>query len=195
MNDASTHTVPNRSVPNRSVPNRSVPNRSGPTRSRVLFIGNDATSPQIAASLLRRSAGDRVDVVTVGAQRTQPGGRSDEMLVAMGLDPADEQPLSVRSLHTANRVVSLGAGMDVAQIAGPRYEEWDIAQGDLISRVEALSDDLTTVPSRPRKWREIAEKLANFGSLPPVSWKSPGALLKSVTLLLRFSGGGIRRRR
>jgi hypothetical protein len=41
-------------------------------------------------------------------------------------------------------VVSLGAGLDVARVAGPRYEEWDLSQEDLLGRVRALSHDLTT---------------------------------------------------
>lgn len=120
-----------------------------PNRPRVLFVGNDASSPQIAASLLRHATGDQVVVATAGTQPADPGGRSDEMLVAMGLDPADEQRLSVRSLHTADRVVALGAGLDVAQLPGPRYEEWDIAHDDLAVRVEALGKDLTTPPAAP----------------------------------------------
>jgi len=123
------------------------PTLTVPARPRVLFVGHDAASPQIAASLLRRLAGDRVSVATAGTKPAEPGGRSDEMLVAMGLDPADEQRLSSRALHTADRVISLGAGLDVARLPGPRYEEWDIEQDDLISRVQALSNDLTTPPS------------------------------------------------
>ena len=109
-------------------------------------------SPQIAASLLRRLTGDRVAVNTAGIRPAEPGGRSDEMLVAMGLDPADEQRLSTRALHTADRVVSLGAGLDVARLPGPRYEEWDLTEGDLITRVQALSDELTTVPAAKPGW-------------------------------------------
>ena len=119
---------------------------TNPLRPRVLFVGNDASSTQIAASLLRRLTEDRVTVTTAGVRPIEPGSRSDEMLVAMGLDPADEQRLSSRALHTADRVVSLGAGLDVAQLPGPRYEEWDLTEGDLISRVHALSDELTAVP-------------------------------------------------
>jgi protein-tyrosine-phosphatase len=115
-------------------------------RPRVLFVGDDHTSPQIAASLLRQAAGDRVEVHTAGTQAGDPGGRSDEMLVAMGLDPADEQPLSVRELYVTDRVVILGTGLDVARLPGPRYEEWDL-EDDLVERVRALTDDLT--PSAP----------------------------------------------
>ena len=128
------------------------PTLADPIRPRVLFVGNDATSPQIAASLLRRLTDDRVAVRTAGIRPAESGGRSDEMLVAMGLDPADEQRLSTRALHTADRVVSLGAGLDVARLPGPRYEEWDLAEGDLIARVQALSDELTTVPAAKPRW-------------------------------------------
>ncbi len=121
-----------------------------PNRPRVLFVGNDASSPQIAASLLRRAAGDQVAVATATTQPADPGGRCDEMLVAMGLDPADEKRLSVRSLHKAERVVGLGAGLDVAQLPGPRYEEWDLAHDDLVQRVQTLSEDLMVPAGPPR---------------------------------------------
>jgi hypothetical protein len=116
---------------------------------RVLFVGHDASSPHIAASLLRRAVGDRVEVATAGTQDRDPG-RADEMLVAMGLDPADEERLSSRALHTADRVVILGCDLDVARLPGPRYEEWDLAHDDLAGRVDALGHDLTTVPARAR---------------------------------------------
>lgn len=122
---------------------------AAPRPSRVLFVGNDASSPQIAASLLRRLAGDRLLVETAGTRELEPGGRTDEMLVARGLNPAEEQLLSSRSLHSADRVVVLGADLDVARLAGPRYEEWDLAHDDLVSRVEALGVELLT-PAAPR---------------------------------------------
>lgn len=123
-------------------------NSTEPGVPRVLFVGDDASSPQIAASLLRDTAGDRVVVDTAGTRPGEAGGRSDEMLVAMGLDPADEKPLSSRTLHIADHVVVLGAGIDVARLPGPNYEEWDLAQADLAERVGALSELLTRSPRR-----------------------------------------------
>ena len=64
----------------------------------VLFVGGDASSTQIAESLLRRLVGDRVEIHTAGAQPPNPGGREDQMLVMMGLNPAHEERLSVRAL-------------------------------------------------------------------------------------------------
>ena len=123
---------------------------TAPTPPRVLFVGDDASSPQIAASLLRRLVGDRVAVHTAGIEALEPGGRSDEMLVAMGLDPADEQRLSARALHAADRVVVLGAGLDVARLPGPRYQEWDLAHDDLMERIQGLGDELSSVPDDGR---------------------------------------------
>ena len=121
--------------------------RPAPTVStRVLFVGHDGSSPQIAASLLRRVAGDRVVVHTASTRPADPGGRSDELLVAMGLNPADSQRLSARALHIADRVVVLGTGLDVAQLPGPRYEEWDLADVDLSDRIQTLSSELDNVP-------------------------------------------------
>jgi hypothetical protein len=119
-------------------------------RPRVLFVGHDAGSPQIAADLLRNMAGELVSVETALTQPDDPGS-SDELLVAMGLNPAEEHRLSARALRTADRVVILGTDLDVARYPGPRYEEWDLADDDLVVRVRALSDDLTAVaPTRPR---------------------------------------------
>jgi len=126
----------------------------------VLFVGDDASSPQIAASLLRDAAGDRVDVDTAGTQPDTPVGRTDEMLVAMGLDPAEEKRLRSTELHNADHVVVLGTGIDVARLPGPRYEEWDLERDDLLGRVEVLSDALTAPDSEPV--RAVGGRLAKF---------------------------------
>ena len=64
----------------------------------------------------------------------------------MGLDPAEERPLSAGSLRAADRVVVLGTDVDVARLPGPRYEQWDLEADDLLTRVEALVDELTAAP-------------------------------------------------
>ena len=118
-------------------------------RPRVLFVGHDASSASIAAEVVRHVAGDAVRVETAETRPGEPGGRSDEMLVAMGLDPAGQHPLSAAALRTADRVVILGADVDVARLPGPRYEQWDLTREDLLTRVEALSDELTAGPEIP----------------------------------------------
>ena len=116
-------------------------------RPCVLFVGHDTGSPQIAASVLRQVAGDAIVVGTSGTRSGDRAGRVDEMLVAMGLDPADERPLSAGALRAADRIVVLDADVDVARLPGPRYEQWDLETEDLLGRVEALADELTTAPA------------------------------------------------
>ncbi|MET0692333.1 MAG: hypothetical protein ABWY56_00290 [Propionibacteriaceae bacterium] len=116
---------------------------------RVLFVGDDASSPQIAASLLHALSGDLTTVATASPQPGVPGGRADEMLVAMGLNPAEERRLTSGALYAADHVVVLSTTLDVARLPGPTYEEWDLAQDDLIERVHALNDALTATPEKP----------------------------------------------
>ena len=116
----------------------------------VLFVGNDASSTQIAESLLRRRVGDdRVEIHTAGAQPPDPGGREDQMLVMMGLNPAHEERLSVRALNTADRVVILGTGLDVARMPGRDYEEWNLDTVGLEERIDALAADLISAADSP----------------------------------------------
>ncbi|GAA3578658.1 hypothetical protein GCM10022197_40140 [Microlunatus spumicola] len=108
----------------------------------MLFVGDDASSTQIAETLLRRLVGDRLQIRTAGAQLPDPGGRADQMLVMMGLDPAHEDRLSVSALHAADRVVILSTRLDVARVPGRTYEEWDVENDDLAARVRALAIEL-----------------------------------------------------
>lgn len=129
-------------------------------RPRVLFVGDDAASPEIAASMLRRLVGDGVEVVTAGAQRPDPGGRGDDILVQMGLNPATEEPLGVHALNVADRVVVLGTGLDVARVPGRRYEEWDLADEDLAVRVRQLALELQPPETGRRPGRRLRALLA-----------------------------------
>jgi hypothetical protein len=128
----------------------------------VLFVGDDASSTQIAETLLRRLVGDRLQIRTAGAQLPDPGGRADQMLVMMGLDPAHEDRLSVSSLHAADRVVILSTRLDVARVPGRTYEEWDVENDDLSARVRALAIELLgrEQDRRTRPWDVVRRYLA-----------------------------------
>lgn len=132
----------------------------------VLFVGDDASSTQIAETLLRRLVGDQVEIRTAGAQQPDPGGRADQLLVMMGLDPAHEERLSVRALNTADRVVILGTTIDVARIPGRTYEQWDVEHDDLQERVRVLAVELVSPPAdarpnrRTRLWNGVRRLLA-----------------------------------
>ena len=115
-------------------------------RPIVLFVGDDASSTQIAGSLLRRLVGNRVEIHTAGAQPPNPGGREDQMLVMMGLNPAHEERLSIRALATSDRVIVLGTSLDVARVPGRCYEEWDLDDSSLEDHVESLAAELTRTP-------------------------------------------------
>lgn len=119
----------------------------------ILFVGDDASSPEIAATLLRNAVGNRIAVATAGIRLGDSGGQTDEMLVAMGLNPAEEALLSARVLHGADRVIVLGSDIDVARLPGPRYEEWDLRQVNLEDRIEELSNELTR--ANRGKWQSI----------------------------------------
>ncbi|HEY0239108.1 MAG TPA: hypothetical protein VGC37_10690 [Friedmanniella sp.] len=120
----------------------------------VLFVGDDASSTQIAETLLRRLVGDQVEIRTAGAQQPDPGGRADQMLVMMGLDPAHEEPLSVRWLNTSTRVVILSTTLDVARVPGRVYEQWDVENDDLQARVRTLAIELLSPADEPDQgWR------------------------------------------
>jgi hypothetical protein len=116
-------------------------------RPIVLFVGDDASSTQIAESLLRRLVGKRVEIHTAGAQPPNPGGREDQMLVMMGLNPAHEERLTAHALATSDRVIILGTSLDVARVPGRRYEEWELDVSSLEERVITLAAELTRPPS------------------------------------------------
>jgi hypothetical protein len=128
-------------------------------RPTVLFVGDDAASTQIAETLLRNLVGDRVEIRTAGAQLPDPGGRADQLLVMMGLDPAHEERLSVSSLHAADRVVILSTTLDVARVPGRTYEEWDV-EDDLAAHVRALAVDLLgREPDRRTRPRDAVRRI------------------------------------
>ena len=144
-------------------------------RPIVLFVGDDAGSTQIAESLLQRLVGDRVEIHTAGAQPPNPGGREDQMLVMMGLNPTHEERLTARALATSDRVIVLGTSLDVARVPGRRYEEWDLNDSSLEAHVEALAAERTDQdPSGSRvDPGEAAAESAGRTENPPAH-QSPG---------------------
>lgn len=142
--------------------------RSSPTK--VLFVGDDASSTQIAEVLLRRLVGADVEIQTGGARQGDPGGREDQMLVMMGLDPAHETPISVRMLNAADWVIILGTTLDVARVTGRRYEEWDLTIHDLEDLVENLAVQIVRDAEDPEgaeravtRLRRLAQRLRRPG--------------------------------
>ncbi len=156
-------------------------------RPRVLFVGDDASSPDIAASMLRRLVGERVEIRTAAAQRPEPGGRGDDILVQMGLNPASGERLSAHALTVADHVVVLGRHLDVARVSGRTYEEWDVEADDLAARVRRLAVDLLGgTDDAPPRWARLRSVLARPGRGGVVPALAAG--------LRRFRPGAPRRR-
>ncbi|KQS00575.1 arsenate reductase [Williamsia sp. Leaf354] len=99
------------------------------TTPSVLFVCvKNGGKSQMAAGLMRKVAGDTVDVHSAG---TRPGsavnGLSAEALLEVGVDITAERPQAIDPdlLARMDVVVTLGREATVDQIDGPRYENWD----------------------------------------------------------------------
>lgn len=131
-------------------------------RPRVLFVdGSSRGTSRLAAALLRQLVGDRVEVAAVLPRaEADRDPVAERLITAAGLDPAEHpaRPLSATALRRADRVISLGASVDVAQVPGPRYEVWDTIELEavdaqqrgagrqaLTERLHVLATELTAV--------------------------------------------------
>jgi len=116
---------------------------------------------QMAAGLMSKIAGDRIDVYSAG---TQPGDGvnplSAEVLAEVGVDISHEstKPIDQALLESMTAVVTLGLEAHVDPVVGPRFEQWDtdepsergidgiermrLVRDDIAARVEILKDQL-----------------------------------------------------
>jgi arsenate-mycothiol transferase len=98
------------------------------TPPSVLFVCvKNAGKSQMAAGLMRKIAGDSVDVHSAG---TKPGSRvnklSAESLAEVGVDITDQTPtpIDLNLLRDVDLVVTLGREAHVEPLAGTRFETW-----------------------------------------------------------------------
>ncbi len=120
-------------------------------RPAVLFVCvKNAGKSQMAAALLRRRAGDAIDVASAG---TRPGtavnALSAQSLAELGLDITAEVPkaLTAAMVTAADVVVVLGRDATVDAVPGPRFETWDTDEPsdrgiDGIARMRLVRDDI-----------------------------------------------------
>lgn len=134
----------------------------------VLFVCvKNGGKSQMAAGLMRRTAGNAVDVHSAG---TKPGtavnALSAQSLLEIGVDITAEtpKPIDPQLLRGVDVVVTLGREAHVDPVPGPRFENWDtdepsergidgiermrLIRDDIAARVTHLADQLTT-PSTP----------------------------------------------
>lgn len=124
---------------------------SAPTKPSVLFVCvKNAGKSQMAASLMRKLAGDDVEVHSAG---TAPGVAlnplSVEVLDEVGADAAGEHPKPVdpQLVQTVDVVVTLGREAHVDREPGTDFENWDIDEPsergiDGIERMRLVRDDI-----------------------------------------------------
>jgi arsenate-mycothiol transferase len=91
----------------------------------VLFISvKNAGKSQMAAGLMSKIGGDRVDVYSAG---TNPGALSAEALREVGVDITANtpKPIDPQLIREVDVVVTLGRDARVPSDPGSRLENWD----------------------------------------------------------------------
>ncbi len=122
-------------------------------RPSVLFVCvKNGGKSQMAAGLMRKVAGDTVEVHSAG---TKPGtavnGLSAESLTEVGVDISGETPklIDAQVVHDVDLVVTLGREAHVEPVPGTRFENWDTDEPsdrgiDGLERMRLIRDDIAT---------------------------------------------------
>ncbi|MFZ2177987.1 MAG: low molecular weight phosphatase family protein [Rhodococcus sp. (in: high G+C Gram-positive bacteria)] len=117
----------------------------------VLFVCvKNGGKSQMAAGLMRKAAGELVDVYSAG---TKPGtavnALSAESLLEVGVDISGETPTLVdpQLVRDVDLVVTLGREAHVDPVAGTRFENWDTDEPsergiEGIERMRLVRDDI-----------------------------------------------------
>lgn len=136
---------------------------SNGTKPSVLFVCvRNGGKSQMAAGLMRKAAGDTVDVYSAG---TNPGAEINALsaasLAEVGVDISDEKPKLIDPdlLGKVDLVITLGREAKVDPVPGVRLENWDtdepsdrgidgvdrmrLVRDDIAVRVKALASQLT----------------------------------------------------
>ncbi|MCZ4560771.1 low molecular weight phosphatase family protein [Rhodococcus sp. IEGM 1401] len=121
------------------------------TTPSVLFVCvKNGGKSQMAAGLMRKAAGDSVEVHSAG---TKPGGAvnalSAESLREVGVDLSGEapKPIDPDLLARMDYVVTLGSEAHVEPVDGPTFENWNTDEPsergiDGIERMRLVRDDI-----------------------------------------------------
>ena len=137
----------------------------------VLFVCvKNGGKSQMAAGLMRKIAGDTVDVHSAG---TKPGttvnALSAESLNEVGVDISGETPklIDPQLVQDVDVVVTLGREAHVEPVPGTLFENWDtdepsergiegiermrLVRDDIVARVRLLAERLCTPPAQPQE--------------------------------------------
>jgi arsenate reductase len=114
----------------------------------VLFVCvHNAGRSQMAAALLSRLAGDRIEVRSAG---TEPADQINPVAIAamaeLGIDIATANPkvLTGDAVQTSDVVITMGCGDACPYLPGVSYRDWKLADpaGQPLDAVRAIRDDI-----------------------------------------------------
>jgi arsenate reductase len=114
----------------------------------VLFVCvHNAGRSQMAAALLSRMAGDRIEVRSAG---TEPADRINPVAVAamaeLGIDITTAAPkiLTGDAVQTSDVVITMGCGDTCPYFPGVSYRDWELPDpaGQPLATVRAIRDDI-----------------------------------------------------
>ena len=125
----------------------------------VLFVCvHNAGRSQMAAGLLQRKAGDRVEVLSAGSEPAdQLNPAVEEAMGESGIDISAERPKKLEDgmVREADVVITMGCGDACPIYPGKRYEDWELEdpagkdletvrriRNEIEARVEALLAEL-----------------------------------------------------
>ncbi|MGH7775863.1 MAG: arsenate reductase ArsC [Candidatus Dormibacterales bacterium] len=117
-------------------------------RPTVLFVCvHNAGRSQMAAGILRRLAGDRVEVLSAGSEPAEHVNPvAAEAMAEKGIDIALEHPKPLRApaVEEADVVVTMGCGDACPVYPGKRYEDWDLEDpaGKDLQTVRRIRDQI-----------------------------------------------------
>ena len=114
----------------------------------MLFVCvHNAGRSQMAAGLLRKLAGDRLDVRSAGSDPAETlNPAAVEAMAELGIDIAAEQPrlLADDFVREADAVVTMGCGDSCPFYPGKRYEDWELEDpaGKDLETVRRIRDEI-----------------------------------------------------
>ena len=118
-------------------------------RPQVLFVCvHNAGRSQMAAALLERAAGGRIDVRSAGSEPAdQLNPAVVEALRELDLDISEERPklLTRDAVGEADVVITMGCGDACPIFPGKRYEDWELEDpaGKDLETVRAIRDEIS----------------------------------------------------
>ncbi|MEX2274293.1 MAG: arsenate reductase ArsC [Actinomycetota bacterium] len=130
-------------------------------KPQVLFVCvHNAGRSQMAAALLERHAGDRVDVRSAGsAPSIEINPAVAQAMQEIGIDLAGRSPklLTNEAVEASDVVITMGCGDACPIFPGKRYLDWELddpagrsleevrpIRDEIERRVRALADELST---------------------------------------------------